>query len=111
MTQAEKISFTRVVGNMTDTVRFSDAMILAFLDLAGDTILQHMYPFGYDDAETEVPTKYHRKQCEIAVYLINKRGAEGETYHSENGINRTYESASVPASMLKGIVPIGKVLS
>lgn len=110
MTQAEKITFCRVTGNMTDTVRFSDALLAAFLDAAGDAVLQRMYPFGYDD-DAEVPAKYARKQCEIAVYLCNKRGAEGETYHSENGINRTYESASVPASMLKGIVPMGKVLS
>ena len=110
MTQAEKIAFMRAVGNMADTLRFSDAMLSAFLDLAGDVVLQKMYPFGYEDG-TEVPGKYERKQCEIAVYLVNKRGAEGETYHSENGINRTYESASVPDSMLKGIVPMGKVLS
>lgn len=110
MTQAEKLTFIRVTGNMTDTERFPDDMLAAFLFLAGDAVLQRMYPFGYDDGE-EVPDRYARKQCEIAVYLINKRGAEGETYHSENGINRTYESADVPPSMLKGIVPMGKVLS
>ena len=27
---------------------------------------------------------------------------EGETAHNENGINRSYENASVPESMLKG---------
>ena len=44
-------------------------------------------------------------QVEIAAYLMNKRGAEGETYHGENGVNRTYENASVPASMLAGVTP------
>lgn len=109
MTQTEKVSYTRVIGNMTDTVRFKDDMILAFLDLAGDSILQRMFPFGYED-DAEIPAKYHRMQCKIAVYLINRKGSEGETYHSENGINRTYASADVPADMLKGIVPMCKVL-
>ena len=45
------------------------------------------------------------KQIEIAVYLYNKQGAEGQTAHSENGISRTYESADVPESMLRGIAP------
>jgi hypothetical protein len=45
------------------------------------------------------------------VYLYNRQGSEGETYHSENGINRTYASANVPDDLLKGIVPLGKVLS
>ena len=54
---------------------------------------------------TEVPTRYETKQVEIAVYLYNKRGAEGQTSHSENGINRTYESADVPESLMRGITP------
>lgn len=110
MTTAEKIAFMRAIGNMADTVRFQDSVLSAFLDLASDAVLQRMYPFGYDD-DAEVPKKYERKQCEIAVYLLNRRGSEGETYHSDNGINRSYASADVPADMLKGIVPLGKVLT
>ena len=41
------------------------------------------------------------KQIEIAVYLYNKQGAEGQTAHSENGISRTYESADVPGVHVK----------
>ena len=44
-----------------------------------------------------------------AVYLLNKRGAEGETAHSENGISRSYESADIPESMLSGIIPFAGV--
>ena len=32
-------------------------------------------------------------------------GSEGQTSHTENGITRQYESADVPASMLKTITP------
>lgn len=111
MTNAEKIAFMRATGNMADTARFTDTVLSAFLVSAGDAILERMYPFGVPDDVTEVPEKYHVKQCKIAVYLYNRLGSEGETYHSENGINRTYASADVPADMLRGIVPLGKVLS
>ena len=51
------------------------------------------------------------KQIEIATYLYNKQGAEGETKHNENGVDRTYESASIPESMLSDISPVVQVVS
>lgn len=54
---------------------------------------------------SEVPEKYGALQCEIAAYMLNKRGAEGQTSHSENGITRSYENADVPSSMLKVVTP------
>ena len=84
-----------------------DNILLTFLDIAGEKILEKCYPYRHD--KREVPARYHSTQLEIAVYLLNKRGAEGETAHSENGIHRSYESASVPNSMLKGIVPFASV--
>jgi hypothetical protein len=67
-----------------------------------------VYP--YDSTVTEVPNRYETKQVEIAVYLYNKRGAEGQTAHNENGINRTYESADVPESLMRGITPFVGVI-
>lgn len=81
----------------------NETILLTFLDLAASKILEKCYPYRRD--KREVPAIYHATQLEIAVYLLNKRGAEGETSHSENGISRSYESASVPDSMLKGVVP------
>lgn len=80
-----------------------DNILLTFLDIAAEKVLAKCYPYRHD--EGSVPARYHNTQLEIAVYLLNKRGAEGETAHNENGVNRSYESASVPDSMLKGIVP------
>lgn len=84
-----------------------DNILLTFLDIASGKILEKCYPYRHD--KRDVPARYHSTQLDIAVYLLNKRGAEGETAHSENGINRSYESASVPDSMLKGIVPFASV--
>lgn len=83
-------------------------ILLTFLDIAAEKILDKCYPFRHD--KRDVPVRYHSTQLEIAVYLLNKRGAEGEISHNENGINRSYESASVPDSMLKGIVPFVSIV-
>lgn len=79
-----------------------DVILTTYLDMAGEAILNRCFPF---ESEKEVPRKYQNRQLEIALYLYNKQGAEGQLIHSENGISRTYESASVPESMLKDIVP------
>lgn len=80
-----------------------DTLLLTLLSISAQKILDRAYP--YDPTITEVPVRYEAKQIEIAVYLYNKRGAEGQTSHSENGINRTYESADVPESLMRGITP------
>lgn len=81
----------------------SDEVLLAYLSLAGRKIINRAFPFKRDT--TEVPSEYTALQVEIAAYLLNKRGAEGETSHSENGISRQYENGDVPESMLKSITP------
>ena len=80
-----------------------DALLLTLLSISAQKILDRAYP--YDPTVTEVPARYETKQVEIAVYLYNKRGAEGQIVHNENGINRTYESADVPESLMRGITP------
>lgn len=91
-----------MLKSMTDE---SDENILStYLYLAAGIVLKRRYPFR--DDVTEVPEKYVDNQLKIAAYLINKRGAEGQISHNENGISRSYESADVPESMLKGILPL-----
>lgn len=99
MTNEEKI---KIVKTMIDTDD-ADEVLSTYLLLAGRKIIARAFPYGTD--VTEVPTRYELNQCEIAAYLLNKRGAEGQTSHSENGISRSYENADVPSSMLKSIVP------
>lgn len=82
-------------------------ILRTFLNIAAEKVLEKCYPYHHD--KKSVSARYRGTQLEIAVYLLNKRGAEGETAHNENGINRYYESASVPDSMLKGVVPFASV--
>lgn len=99
MTLEEKLTMLKAMVGGSDT----DEVLSAYLNIAGWKIITRAYPYGSDVAE--VPTKYETLQCEIAAYLLNKRGAEGQTAHSENGISRSYENADIPASMLSVITP------
>ena len=99
MTQAEKLTLLKAIVGGSDT----DDVLLAYLDIAGRKIINRAYPFDPD--VIEVPKRYEFLQCEIASYLLNKRGAEGQTGHSENGISRSYESADVPESLMAAITP------
>lgn len=85
-----------------------EVIIGTFFEIAGRKILEKCYPYRSD--VTEVPAKYLGTQIEITAYLLNKRGAEGETAHDENGISRSYEAASVPDSMLKGVMPFASTI-
>lgn len=104
MTDAEKIAMVSAMSDETDT-----SVVSAYLYLAGQKILR----IACKPDVTEVPEKYDGLHVEAAVYLLNKRGGEGETQHSENGISRTYESADLPDSLLRsyGVVGICEVVS
>lgn len=104
MTQTEKLQLLKALVGESDT----EEVLLAYLNIAGRKILNRAYPYGTE--ETEVPTRYDFLQCEIAAYLLNKRGAEGQVGHSENGISRSYESADVPESMLGAVTPMVGVI-
>lgn len=104
MTELEKLAYCRVMVNQpAEADGWSDEVLNTYLTIAGRIILNRAYP--YDDSVSEVPNRYGIVQCTIATYLLNKRGAEGETAHSENGISRTYASADVPESLLSEVIP------
>ena len=103
MTELEKLSMLRVMVGQPNEGDWSDEILNSYLAIAGRKIINRAYP--YDDTVTEVPRRYGYLQCDIAAYLLNKRGAEGQTAHAENGISRSYESADVPESMLREVVP------
>ena len=109
MTNPEKITQLKAMLGTQIDENWSDDVLLAYLLLAGRKIINRAYPYSNDDSLV-VPTKYEILQCEIAVYLLNKRGAEGEISHSENGISRSYESADIPESMLMEVVPFCSVI-
>lgn len=105
MTSEEKITALRAMVGGSD----EDTVLSTYLNLAGRKIITKAYPYKTD--VTEVPTQYEYLQLEIAAYMLNKRGAEGQVTHTENGVQRQYENADVPPSMLKAITPYCGVIS
>lgn len=99
MTNDEKLAALKAMVGSSD----SDEVLSAYLKLAGGKIIAKAFPYQND--VTEVPSQYSYLQVEIAAYMLNKRGAEGQTSHSENGISRSYENADIPSSMLKVVTP------
>jgi len=99
LTDDEKLTVLKNMIGGSDT----DEVLSTYLTLAGQRIIAKAYPYKND--VTDVPAQYEYLQIEIAAYLLNKRGAEGQVTHSENGIQRQYENADIPASMLRTITP------
>lgn len=101
MTDSE---ITLAVSNLIDDPRM-DSYVASYIEIAKSKVTSRVFPYadaGWDD----VPAKYHGTVVDVAVYLINKRGAEGELSHTEAGVSRTYGSAGVPEAMLSDIVPM-----
>ena len=107
---------------MTDEAKLARFEALISPDTASTELLRHLlgqaegivlnrrYPFGPPEGAA-VPSAYEHIQLQIAVELFSKMGAEGQTGHSENGVNRSYEAGDVSPTLLKRIVPVaGSVL-
>lgn len=107
MTNQEKIVFLR---KMMDGDETDDGILEVYLELAAQKILNRMYPYKEDYTGLTVPDRYVMIQLNIAVYMLNKRGAEGEIQHIENGIHRNYGSSDVPDGMLKDVAPFAQAI-
>lgn len=114
MTKEDKIAYIRNIGDFMekdDNGKYvdSDEVISAYLTKAETEIMNRAYPYGYSE-ETEFPSKYEILACDIVIYLMNKRGAEGQTQHSENGISRVYANSNIPADMLTPVIPFASAI-
>ena len=105
MTNAEKrVALATTLAPDTDT----DEVLDGVLADAEALVLNRMYPFGYPDG-TVVPPRYERIQVQLAAELYSKRGAEGQSGHSENGISRSWPEKS---ALLSRVMPhVGSVTS
>ena len=101
MEMATKILYLKTANELDD----DDEVLTAYLLMAKQLILNILYPVDDTRGDKEVPAMYEMKQIEIASYLLNKRGAEGEIQHIENGTHRNYGSSYVPEAMLRDITP------
>ena len=102
MTKERKLEMLR---SMLGDDEIDQDILEVYLDLAAQKILNRMYPYKTEYDGLEVPDRYAMVQLNICTYWINKRGAEGQIQHIENGIHRNYGDSDVPESMMKDVVP------
>ena len=103
MTKGEKISALMLMCDETD-----QALLSTYLDIAEQAIYQKAFPFH--DYPDEFPERWDTIQLEAASYLINKRGAEGESVPLENPLHRHYTDADIPTTLLRRITPRAGVI-
>lgn len=93
MTQLEKLKL------LLENPQVSDALLEFYLDNARDIICDLRN-------STDIEVQYLNIQVKMAIEMFNKRGAEGQISHSENGISRMYEKADLSPSLLNQITPM-----
>lgn len=96
MTQLERLKI-RIPENNNETE------LEELLESAKAVILSRRFPFG--EPPEEIENRYKDLQIRIALEMYNKIGVEGQTSHSENGVSRSYASASVSEDLLREITP------
>lgn len=100
-----QVRIFRLLVTDSDQEPTSNELLIHFLDVACELILNRRYPFSLPE-NAILDKKYYKRQIAIAVELYNKMGAEGETAHSESGVQRVYSDDAVTKQLLSDIVPV-----
>lgn len=92
---------------------YSDAKIDAALFNAALIVLNTLRPFhnGADNTDYDnpvVPGRYKSVQAAIALEILAKEGAQGETSHTEQGLSRVYSSGDISTRVMTHITPIAE---
>ena len=103
MTEAEKLTMLKAI---IGTTSLTDDALLVYLTIAGEKVLRRCYPFAASTQEYTVPARYETIQVELACNEALKRGAQGQSSFTDNGVTRVYESEDV---LLRRIVPYAHV--
>ena len=78
---------------------------LTLCSIAADDAENTIRKIRQQDSSEEIEDIYKGLAIEMSVYLYEKRGVDGVSSFSENGISRVYERGTFPNSMLRRITP------
>ena len=106
MTQAEKIAMVKTLVENDENA--TDAVVTVYLTVAQNKMLERLFPYDPEKDSGDIPVRYDPLQCELAARLFLRRGAEGETNHEENGVNRNYSTVD-DDDILCRLTPFAKV--
>lgn len=110
MTATEKLMAIKSMLNISGTDE--DEKLSVYLSLAQSEILSALYAVRGEIPEnvTEVPTVYEPTQIMAVVMGFSQEGAEGETSHGENGINRNFKYSTMLDYIRNSVTPYVKVV-
>lgn len=110
MTTAEKIAMVRAMLHIEDSSE--DDTIEVYLTASQKEILSWRYSYSSSAEIPEVvPAEYEMTQVMSVVAGYSQRGAENETWHSENGISRTFKYGDMLSYIRANVIPIAKVIA
>lgn len=109
MGENEKLSMVKLLLDIEDGDTSEDNLILAYLTASEKEILAWRYSYG-TVPNTGLPEEYEMTQVFAVVAGYSIGGAEGQTQHTENGINRTFQYADMVDYIRAHVVPVCKVV-
>lgn len=91
MSNEEKLAMLKTLLSAEEDAP-SDELLSTYLTMAKKEILNWLYVRSeVPEWVIEVPSKYEMVQIQACIAGFNMIGAEGQTWHSENGIARTFK--------------------
>lgn len=109
MTDEAKLRMVKALLDIDETDTAEDNAISMYLTAAANEIITWRYSYGTEEV-TEVPREYEMTQVWAVVNGYSQGGAEGQTQHSENGINRTFKYADMLAYIRAHVIPLCKLV-
>lgn len=110
MTDVEKIAAIKAIlldgGSLP-----SDEKLTVYLTLAKNKILHWRYSLvgGVPMDVINVPAQFEETQIYAVIAGYTHAGAEGETQHNENGINRVFSSTDMNNYIERNVMPYSRV--
>lgn len=108
MNDTQKLS---ILKSLMPGIELPEVELSAYLTVARDEILNWIYRL-YDDIPEDVkdvPRKYEMIQIQAVIVGFNLQGAENQTTHNENGINRTFKYADMLEYIHANVISLAKV--
>lgn len=106
MTDQEKLSMLKTFLDINDTSQ--DATLTVYLSAAKQEIIAWHY--APNTTVSAVPTELEMTQIQAVMAGYNIRGAENQTVHNENGINRTFKYSDMVLYIHNNVPGFAKVL-
>lgn len=108
MTDTEKLSMLKTILRISDNAE--DDLLAVYLAAAAQELLYWKYQYAADGIPESVPAEDEQAQIWAVVAGYGISGAEGQTVHNENGINRTFKFADMIQYIRSNTIPYARVM-